>query len=112
MADRRRSAGSAPQRGGVRVDVILYSALSRNATFFAEKQERIYLDPRFDTDKRKNRRGYCDFAKNLRRENGGHRGAHGQSGEDGTGATRYREKTGKRREKEIKNLHLERRKRG
>ena len=39
MADRRRSAGSAPQRGGVRVDVILYSALSRNATFFAEKQE-------------------------------------------------------------------------
>lgn len=85
MADRRRSAGSAPQRGGVRVDVILYSALSRNATFFAEKQERIYLDPRFDTEKRKNRRGYCDFAKNLRRENGGHRGAHGQSGEDGTG---------------------------
>ena len=112
MADRRRSAGSAPQRGGVRVDVILYSALSRNATFFAEKQERIYLDPRFDTEKRKNRRGYCDFAKNLRRENGGHRGANGQSGEDGTGATRYREKTGKRREKEIKNLHLERRKRG
>lgn len=85
MADRRRSAGSAPKRGGVRVDVILYSALSRNATFFAEKQERIYLDPRFDTEKRKNRRGYCDFAKNLRRENGGHRGAHGQSGEDGTG---------------------------
>ena len=71
MADRRRSAGSAPKRGGVRVDVILYSALSRNATFFAEKQERIYLDPRFDTEKRKNRRGYCDFAKNLRRENGG-----------------------------------------
>lgn len=75
MADRRRSAGSAPQRGGVRVDVILYSALSRNATFFAEKQERIYLDPRFDTEKRKNRRGYCDFAKNLRRENGGAQGS-------------------------------------
>lgn len=43
MADRRRSAGSAPQRGGVRVDVILYSALSRNATFFAEKQERAAI---------------------------------------------------------------------
>lgn len=70
------------------------------------------MDPQFDTEKRKNRRGYCDFAKNLRRENGGHRGARGQSGEDGIGTTRYREKSGKRWGKEIKNLHLERRKRG